>query len=137
MTRKKFKKTFSTDKLSRKASMSRISRNTYITYDDINKNAFSKQKLKYGEIGEINLKKGSKIFTITDEAEYTPVTGKSLDNIQLDEASSPQRNLKDIIFWVARAKICIILGDYVSALDRINRALEAFNWLEISLVYEK
>jgi len=48
-----------------------------------------------------------------------------------------QTELSNVLFWVQRAGVCIYLNDYESALNRIERALDAFNWLQISLVYGK
>ena len=38
-------------------------------------------------------------------------------------------------FWIKRAYICIILKDYKSALDRLNRASFEMDWIKIAMVY--
>ena len=50
---------------------------------------------------------------------------------------NPIDELDNVRYWVLRAGVCIYINDYESALNRIERALDAFNWLQISLVYNK
>ena len=74
-----------------------------VTFDDINKSGFSRQKLQVGtfesnpilsqfprhgvgNVGEISLRNGSTIYITTDHNQYRHVEGKSLDHVILDEA---------------------------------------------------
>jgi hypothetical protein len=151
--RKKFKTTFSTDKMSKKASSSRVSKNTYAIYDDVKKKAFSKQKLKYGSLdsnpilkrppfgkkGKIKFKKGSVLYSITDHRHYDKVEGKSLDHIEFDETNpySPFIKINIIKSCLRNAKAFVHSNQYKYALDEIEDALKVFKHLEISLKHRR
>jgi len=78
-----FKSTYTTDVLAFEATTRRNSQLVYVTYDDINKAGFSRQKLqigtfdgsdilkkfprnRLGNVGEISLKNNSTIYVTTD-----------------------------------------------------------------------
>lgn len=101
--RQTFKSTYTTDILAHETTAFPKSQVCYVTFDDVNKAGFSRQKLQYGtfeqnqmlkqfprhnlgNVGEISLKNGSTIYITTDHGQYRHVEGKSLDHVMLDEA---------------------------------------------------
>ena len=77
----------------------------YVTFDELSKAGYSKQKLQIGmfeqnqllrmfprhklgnvSIGEISLLNGNTIYLMTDHGEYKHLEGKSIDHAYLDEA---------------------------------------------------
>jgi hypothetical protein len=97
-----FKSTYTTDVLAFEATSQRNAQLVYVTYDDINKAGFSRQKLqigtfdgsdvlkvfprnRLGNVGEISLKNNSTIYITTDHGQYHHVEGKSASHIMLDE----------------------------------------------------
>jgi len=145
MTRKQFKKTYYTgNQFVSKTHMKHLRKDTFVTFSDgCSGGGFSKQKLKYGVLSSnptlnkfphINLKKGSKIFTVTDSGEYHNVQGHFYDPpLWTDEAII--KAIDKVKFWVIRAGVCIKLGDYESALNRMERALTAFDLIKVAQVY--
>jgi hypothetical protein len=98
-----FKSTYTTDILAHETTAYPKSQVCYVTFDDVNKSGFSRQKLQYGtfepnpvlkqfprnnlgNVGEISLRNGSTIYITTDHGQYRHVEGKSLDHVMLDEA---------------------------------------------------
>ena len=98
-----FKSTYTTDILAQEATSKQNVQVCYVTFDDINKSGFSRQKLQIGtfegnpilaqfprfgrgNVGEISLKNGSTIYITTDHNQYKHVEGKSLSHVMLDEA---------------------------------------------------
>ena len=98
-----FKSTYTTDILAHETTAFPKSQVCYVTFDDVNKAGFSRQKLQYGtfepnpklkqfsrhllgNVGEISLLNGSVIYITTDHGQYRHVEGKSLDHVMLDEA---------------------------------------------------
>jgi len=98
-----FKSTASTDFIAYETTTNPAVQVCYVTFDEPNLSAFSKQKLqvgtflqnpvlaqfprhKTGNVHEISLKNGSTIYLTTDNYEYKHVEGKSLKLCILDEA---------------------------------------------------
>jgi len=98
-----FKSTYTTDVLANETTSMAGSQVCYVTFDEISRSGFSRQKLQYGtfesnpvlkqfprnylgNVGEISLKNGSVIYATTDHNQYAHVEGKSLDHVMLDEA---------------------------------------------------
>ena len=98
-----FKSTYTTDILAYESTTRNNAQVCYVTFDDINKAGFSRQKLQIGtfesnpilsqyprhgvgNVGEISLRNGSTIYVTTDHNQYRHVEGKSLDHVMLDEA---------------------------------------------------
>ncbi len=92
-----FKSTYITDILACEATSAPGIQVGYVTFDQLNLNGFSKQKLqigtfsqnpllskfprnKLGNIGEISLRNGSTIYCMTDNNQYIHVEGKSLNH---------------------------------------------------------
>ena len=76
-----------------------------------------------------------KKFVKTSHEQYKNVQGKSLDHVILDEGI--QQAVNDVKYWVSRAWVCVHTYDYKSAIDRMKRALDAFDWLKIKLAYSR
>jgi len=98
-----FKSTYTTDILSFETTAFAKSQVCYVTFDDVSKSGFSRQKLQYGtfeanpvlkqflrhglgNVGEISMLNGSAIYIETDHNQYRHVEGKSLDHVMADEA---------------------------------------------------
>ena len=98
-----FKSTYTTDILANETTSLAGSQVCYVTFDEISRASFSRQKLQFGtfeqnkilkkyprnylgNVGEISLKNGSVIYATTDHNQYKHVEGKSLDHVMLDEA---------------------------------------------------
>lgn len=45
--------------------------------------------------------------------------------------------LNETIFWLIRARVCLKLNSIEGAINRLDRALHAFDWYKIWLVYSK
>lgn len=101
--RQTFKSTFCTDLLAFEATTHNGVQVCYVTHNETNLRAFSKQRLRVGTFlqnkilkqfprngignsGEISLKNNSTIYLVTDNNEYIHVEGKSLSLCVLDEA---------------------------------------------------
>ncbi len=98
-----FKSTYTTDVLAHETTSMPGTQVCYVTFDEISRSGFSRQKLQYGtfeqnpvlkkyprnylgNVGEISLGNGSVIYATTDHNQYAHVEGKSLDHVMLDEA---------------------------------------------------
>ena len=98
-----FKSTYTTDILAFESTALPGTQVCYVTFDEISRSGFSRQKLQYGtfesnpvlkqfprnylgNVGEISLRNGSVIYATTDHNQYGHVEGKSLDHVMLDEA---------------------------------------------------
>jgi len=98
-----FKSTYTTDILAFETTAFPGTQVCYVTFDEISRSGFSRQKLQYGtfesntvlkqfprnylgNVGEISLRNGSVIYATTDHNQYGHVEGKSLDHVMLDEA---------------------------------------------------
>jgi len=103
--RQVYKSTFATDILANYTTSRNNISVCYVSYDDVNRNAFSNQKLRVGtfltnpilqrfprsgksagNVGEVPLKNNSTIYVTTDHWGYRHVEGKSLQVCILDEA---------------------------------------------------
>jgi len=123
-----FKSTYTTDVLAFEATSRRNQQLIYVTYDDVNKAAFSRQKLqigtfdgsdilkqfprtRLGNVGEISLKNNSTIYITTDHGQYHHVEGKSASHIMLDEAQYQDMQYFDripIVMTITQGKISIL-----------------------------
>lgn len=98
-----YKSTYTTDVLAHETTSLPGTQVCYVTFDEISRSGFSRQKLQYGtfeanptlkqyprnylgNVGEISLRNGSVIYATTDHNQYGHVEGKSLDHVMLDEA---------------------------------------------------
>ncbi len=98
-----YKSTYTTDVLAHETTAMPGTQVCYVTFDEISRSGFSRQKLQYGtfeanptlkqyprnylgNVGEISLRNGSVIYATTDHNQYGHVEGKSLDHVMLDEA---------------------------------------------------
>lgn len=103
--RQVYKSTFATDLLACKTTSTPNVSVAYVSYDDINRNAFSNQKLRVGtflsndvlsrfprtgkssgNVGEVSLRNNSTIYITTDHWGYRHIEGKSLQLCILDES---------------------------------------------------
>lgn len=130
--RKKFKVTYGKPSTSKTQMKNLKRKDVYVTYDGITKSPYSKQK--FGEIGEIKMKNGSTISVKTGE-EWQKVTGKHFYDPPLWTDEAIIKAIDNVKYWVIRAWVCVKLGDYESALNRIERALTAFDLIKVAQVY--
>lgn len=123
-----FKSTYTTDVLAFEATSKRNQQLIYITYDDINKAGFSRQKLqigtfdgseilkqypriRLGNVGEISLRNNSTIYITTDHGQYHHAEGKSANHIMLDETQYQDMQYFDripLIMTITQGKISIL-----------------------------
>jgi len=123
-----FKSTYTTDVLAFEATSRRNQQLIYITYDDINKAGFSRQKLqigtfdgseilkqypriRLGNVGEISLRNNSTIYITTDHGQYHHAEGKSANHIMLDETQYQDMQYFDripLIMTITQGKISIL-----------------------------
>ncbi len=123
-----FKSTYTTDVLAFEATSMRNAQLVYVTYDDVNKQAFSRQKLqigtfdgsptlkkfprfRLGSIGEISLLNDSTIYITTDHGQYHHVEGKSAQHVMLDEAQYQDMQYFDripLIMTITQGKISVL-----------------------------
>jgi len=123
-----FKSTYTTDVLAFEATSRRNQQLIYITYDDINKAGFSRQKLqigtfdgseilkqfprvRLGNVGEISLKNNSTIYITTDHGQYHHAEGKSANHIMLDETQYQDMQYFDripLIMTITQGKVSIL-----------------------------
>jgi len=123
-----FKSTYTSDVLAFEATSKRNSQLVYVTYDDINKAGFSRQKLqigtfdgseilkkfprfRLGNVGEISLKNNSTIYITTDHGQYHHVEGKSAEHVMLDETQYQDMQYFDripLIMTITQGKISIL-----------------------------
>ncbi|MGH7901605.1 MAG: hypothetical protein ACRENZ_07695 [Thermodesulfobacteriota bacterium] len=104
-----------------------------VMYDDKTKNAFSKQKLKYGtfqsnptlnkfpKTGKIKMKNGSVIYFASDSGKYKHVKGKSICLIPDEKV---QILVDSALASVQIAKLSLNKNSYSQALLRIKRAIK-------------
>ena len=97
-----FKSTACTDFIAKEVTTNSAIQICYVTHDEKNLSAFSKQRLRYGtflsnpvlykflrhpgNVGEISLKNNSTIYLVTDNYQYRHVEGKSPTLCVIDEA---------------------------------------------------
>lgn len=123
-----FKSTYTTDVLGFEATSMKGAQLVYCTYDDVNKAAFSRQKLqvgtfennnilmkfprnKFGNVSEISMHNGSTIYIVTDHGQYHHVEGKSANHVMLDEAQYQDMQYFDrvpLIMTITQGKISIL-----------------------------
>lgn len=123
-----FKSTYTTDVLAFEATSRRNAQLVYVTYDDINRAGYSRQKLqigtfdgseilkkfprnRLGNVGEISLKNNSTIYITTDHGQYHHVEGKSAQHIMLDEAQYQEMQYFDrvpLVMTITQGKISVL-----------------------------
>ena len=123
-----FKSTYTTDVLVFEATTMKNAQLVYVTYDENNRTAFSRQKLQIGtfggsevlkkfprniigNVGEISLKNNSTIYITTDYGQYHHVEGKSAQHVMLDEAQYQDMQYFDripLIMTITQGKISVL-----------------------------
>ncbi len=146
-----FKSTYTTDVLAFEATTKRNSQLVYVTYDDINKAGFSRQKLqigtfdgsdilkqfprnRLGNVGEISLKNNSTIYITTDHGQYHHVEGKSASHIMLDEAQYQDMQYFDrvpLVMTITQGKISVlgVGGEAGSPYEQLWRDSDQREWI--------
>ena len=146
-----FKSTYTTDVLAFEATSMRNAQLVYCTYDDINKAAFSRQKLqvgtfgdnpilekfprnRLGNVGEISLKNNSTIYITTDHGQYHHVEGKSAQHVMLDEAQYQDMQYFDripLIMTITQGKISVlgVGGEAGSPYEQIWKDSDQREWV--------
>lgn len=123
-----FKSTYTTDVLAFEATSMKGAQLVYCTYDDVNKAAFSRQKLqvgtfedndilmqfprnRFGNVSEISMHNKSTIYIVTDHGQYHHVEGKSANHVMLDEAQYQDMQYFDrvpLIMTITQGKISVL-----------------------------
>ena len=146
-----FKSTYTTDVLAFEATTKRNAQLVYVTYDDINKAGFSRQKLqigtfdgsdilkqfprnRLGNVGEISLKNNSTIYITTDHGQYHHVEGKSASHIMLDEAQYQDMQYFDrvpLVMTITQGKISVlgVGGESGSPYEQLWRDTDQREWV--------
>ena len=146
-----FKSTYTTDVLAFEATTKRNSQLVYVTYDDINKAGFSRQKLqigtfdgsdilkkfprnRLGNVGEISLKNNSTIYITTDHGQYHHVEGKSANHIMLDEAQYQDMQYFDripLVMTITQGKVSVlgVGGESGSPYEQLWRDTDQRQWV--------
>ena len=146
-----FKSTYTTDVLAFEATTKRNSQLVYVTYDDINKAGFSRQKLqigtfdgsdvlkkfprnRLGNVGEISLKNNSTIYITTDHGQYHHVEGKSAAHIMLDEAQYQDMQYFDripLVMTITQGKVSVlgVGGESGSPYEQLWRDTDQRQWV--------
>ena len=146
-----FKSTYTTDVLAHEATSKRNSQLVYVTYDDINKAGFSRQKLqigtfdgsdilkqyprnRLGNVGEISLRNNSTIYITTDHGQYHHVEGKSASHIMLDEAQYQDMQYFDrvpLVMTITQGKISVlgVGGESGSPYEQLWRDTDQREWI--------
>jgi hypothetical protein len=146
-----FKSTYTTDVLAFEATTKRNSQLVYVTYDDVNKAGFSRQKLqigtfdgsdilkqfprnRLGNVGEISLKNNSTIYITTDHGQYHHVEGKSASHIMLDEAQYQDMQYFDrvpLVMTITQGKISVlgVGGEAGSPYEQLWRDTDQREWV--------
>jgi len=146
-----FKSTYTTDVLAFEATTKRNSQLVYVTYDDINKAGFSRQKLqigtfdgsdilkkfprnRLGNVGEISLKNNSTIYVTTDHGQYHHVEGKSANHIMLDEAQYQDMQYFDripLVMTITQGKVSVlgVGGESGSPYEQLWRDTDQRQWV--------
>ena len=145
-----FKSTYTTDILAQEATSQQNIQVCYVTFDDINKSGFSRQKLQIGtfegnpilaqfprfgrgNVGEISLKNGSTIYITTDHNQYKHVEGKSLSHVILDEAQYQdiqyfERVVMTMMQTHGKITVCGIGGEAGSPYEELWRRTDQREW---------
>ena len=146
-----FKSTYTTDVLAFEATSKRNAQVIYVTYDDINKAGFSRQKLqigtfegsevlkkfprnRLGNVGEISLKNNSTIYITTDHGQYHHVEGKSATHVMLDEAQYQDMQYfkrVPLIMTITQGKISVlgVGGEAGSPYEQLWRSTDQREWI--------
>ena len=146
-----FKSTYTTDVLAFEATTKRNTQLVYVTYDDINKAGFSRQKLqigtfdgsdilkkfprnRLGNVGEISLKNNSTIYITTDHGQYHHVEGKSAAHIMLDEAQYQDMQYFDripLVMTITQGKVSVlgVGGESGSPYEQLWRDTDQRQWV--------
>ena len=146
-----FKSTYTTDVLAHEATTKRNTQLVYVTYDDINKAGFSRQKLqigtfdgsdvlkkfprnRLGNVGEISLKNNSTIYITTDHGQYHHVEGKSAAHIMLDEAQYQDMQYFDripLVMTITQGKVSVlgVGGESGSPYEQLWRDTDQRQWV--------
>ena len=145
-----FKSTYTTDVLAFEATTMKNAQLVYVTYDENNRTAFSRQKLQIGtfggsdilkkfprniigNVGEISLKNNSTIYITTDYGQYHHVEGKSAQHVMLDEAQYQDMQYFDripLIMTITQGKISIlgVGGEAGSPYEQIWKDSDQREW---------
>jgi len=146
-----FKSTYTTDVLAFEATTMRNAQLVYVTYDDVNKAGFSRQKLqigtfdgseilkkfprfRLGSVGEISLKNDSTIYITTDHGQYHHVEGKSAQHVMLDEAQYQDMQYFDripLIMTITQGKVSVlgVGGEAGSPYEQLWRDTDQREWV--------
>lgn len=146
-----FKSTYTTDILAHESTSQPNVQVCYVTFDDINKSGFSRQKLQIGtfegnpilaqfprfgrgNVGEISLKNGSTIYITTDHNQYKHVEGKSLSHVILDEAQYQdiqyfERVVMTMMQTHGKITVCGIGGESGSPYEELWRRTDQREWV--------
>lgn len=123
----------------------------FVTYDDISKSGFSRQRYQYGtfeanpklklftrhgvgNVGEVSLKNKSVTYLTIDHDQYRHVEGKSPDHILLDEAQYQDIQYFDkIVLAMTQTKgkitICGVGGESGSPYEEMWRRTDQREWI--------
>mgnify|MGYP001558445539 FL=1 len=146
-----FKSTYTTDVLAFEATTQRNAQLVYVTYDDINKAGFSRQKLqigtfdgseilkqfprnRLGNVGEISLKNDSTIYITTDHGQYHHVEGKSASHIMLDETQYQDMQYfhrVPLVMTITQGKLSIlgVGGEAGSPYEKLWKKTDQRRWV--------
>jgi len=146
-----FKSTYTTDVLAQETTSMPGTQVCYVTFDEISRSGFSRQKLQYGtfeanpvlkkyprnylgNVGEISLGNGSVIYATTDHNQYAHVEGKSLDHVMLDEAQYQDiENFHRVTLTMTQTKgkisVLGIGGESGSAYEELWRRTDQRVWV--------
>jgi len=146
-----FKSTYTTDVLAFEATSKRNAQLVYVTYDDINKAGFSRQKLqigtfdgseilkkfprnRLGNVGEISLKNNSTIYITTDHGQYHHVEGKSASHIMLDEAQYQEMQYfhrVPLVMTITQGKLSVlgVGGEAGSPYEQLWQQTDQREWI--------
>lgn len=146
-----FKSTYTTDVLAFEATSKRNAQLVYVTYDDVNKAGFSRQKLqigtfdgseilkkfprnRLGNVGEISLKNNSTIYITTDHGQYHHVEGKSAQHVMLDEAQYQEMQYFDrvpLVMTITQGKITVlgVGGEAGSPYEQLWQDTDQRDWI--------
>ena len=145
-----FKSTYTTDILAYESTTKNNAQVCYVTFDDINKAGFSRQKLQIGtfesnpilsqyprhgvgNVGEISLRNGSTIYITTDHNQYRHVEGKALEHVMLDEAQYQdiqyfERVVMTMMQTKGKITVCGIGGEAGSPYEELWLRTDQRHW---------
>ena len=146
-----FKSTACTDFIAAEATANPGVQVCYVTHDERNLAAFSRQKLQvgtfrqnetlakfprhsFGNVGEISLKNDSTIYCTTDNFEYRHVEGKSLSLCMLDEAQYQDiqhigKVHQTMMSTKGKLKILGLGGESGSPYEKLWRQTNLMEWI--------